>query len=73
MSGFIDPSAPADARLDRLEALVCEMLEQVNPDTLSTEGRVLLWSLVATKPMRDAAIRARIMRMAGIKPEDVAR
>lgn len=73
MSGFIDPSEPTDARLDRLEALVEALLGQINPATLSTEAQILMWSLHATKAERDNDIRARLHRMAGISPDEEAR
>lgn len=68
MSGFIDPTDSTDARLERLEMLVTEMAEQVNPDTLSAEAQILLTTLIATKSTRNPRVQARLLNMAGLDP-----
>ena len=47
MSGFIDPNAPTDRRIERLELLVTEILREWDTSMLSPEARAELDDLAS--------------------------
>lgn len=64
MSGFIDPSAPHDRRIERLELLMTEVLKEWDTVVLSPEARSELESLMSgDEGRRHRALRESHRRM----------
>lgn len=69
MSGFIDPDAHDQRRIDRLEVLMEEALRHTDiVSAMSSEARAIYRDLLCEDPARVARARARIQQQMAADP-----